>query len=197
LESNVIRSAFIVLVNNQMDNNLPDHKLVELGNKGIEEAMNILYYRYRDWVYGLAFRLCGNREDAQEILQEVFIYFFNKFPGFKMRSSLKTFLYPAVKNITINSIRKKRKIIPMDESFAQSIPDDSLNWDTELRKLSDYLEGFSKEEKELVLLRYYDGLRLGEIAEVFNVPIGTIKSRLNRLLARLREGIQKKGSSPN
>jgi RNA polymerase sigma factor (sigma-70 family) len=85
----------------------------------------------------------------------------------------------------------------MDESFAQSIPDDSLNWDTELRKLSDYLEGFSKEEKELVLLRYYDGLRLGEIAEVFNVPIGTIKSRLNRLLARLREGIQKKGSSPN
>jgi hypothetical protein len=49
-----------------MDNNLPDHKLVELGNKGIEEAMNILYYRYRDWVYGLAFRLCGNREDAQE-----------------------------------------------------------------------------------------------------------------------------------
>jgi RNA polymerase sigma-70 factor (ECF subfamily) len=174
---------------NEMDTNLPDQKLVELGNKGMEEAMNILYYRYREWVYGLAFRLCGNREDARDILQEVFIYFFNKFPGFEMRSSIKTFLYPVVKNITISNIRKKRKIIPLDESFSHSIPDDSLNWDTELRKLSDYLEGLSKEEKELVLLRFYDGLSLGEIAEVFNVPTGTIKSRLNRLLSRLREKI--------
>ena len=179
-----------------MDNNLPDHKLVELGNKGVEEAMNILYYRYRDWVYGLAFRFCGNREDAQEILQEVFIYFFNKFPEFKIRSSLKTFLYPVIKNITISNIRKKRKIIPLDESFAQSIPDDSLNWHAELRKLSDYLEEFSEEEKELVL-RFYDELQLAEIADIFNVPVGTIKSRLNRLLARLREKIQKKGSSTN
>jgi len=174
-----------------MNNNLPDNKLVKLGNKGVEEAMNILYYRYREWVYGLAFRLCGNREDAQEVLQEVFIYFFNKFPDFELRSSLKTFLYPVVKNTTISIIRKRRKIIPLDESYAKNIPDDSLNWDTELRKLSDHLEGFSKEEKELVLLRYYDGLRLAEIAEALDVPTGTIKSRLNRVLSRLRKKIDK------
>lgn len=174
-----------------MDNNLSDHKLIEQANKGVEEAMNTLYYRYREWVYGLAFRLCGNRDDAQDILQEVFIYFFNKFPGFEMQSSLKTFLYPAVKNITISNIRKKQKIVPLNEATAQNIPDDTINRAAEFRNLSEYLEGFSNEDKELVFLRYYDELKLIEIAEVFNVPVGTIKSRLNRLLSRLRKKIDK------
>ncbi|MBN1906634.1 MAG: sigma-70 family RNA polymerase sigma factor [Deltaproteobacteria bacterium] len=174
-----------------MDKHLPDIKLVELANKGEESAMNTLYFRYRDWVYGLAFRLCGDKEDAQEILQEVFIYFFNKFPGFELRSSLKTFLYPAIKNITISTIRKKRKVISLDDPAAQCIPDESLNWTEEFRNLSEYLKGFSKEDKELVCLRFYDELQLNEISEVFKVPVGTIKSRLNRLLARLREKVKK------
>lgn len=175
-----------------MDNNLPDIELVKLANKGDEEAMNTLYFRYREWVQGLAFRLCGDREDTLEILQEVFIYFFNKFPDFELRSSLKTFLYPVVKNTTISIVRKKRKIIPIDDSMAQSIPDESLNWTVEFRNLSEYLEEFSKEEKELLFLRYYDELRLNEIADVFKVPTGTIKSRLNRLLSRLREKLKKR-----
>lgn len=170
-----------------MDRNLSDNKLIKLANRGDEEAMNTLYFRYREWVYGLAFRLCGNREDAQEILQEVFMYFYNKFPGFELRSSLKTFLYPVVKNITISNIRKKRKIIHLDDSATQSIPDDTLNWAEEFRNLSDYLDGFSKEEKELVFLRYYDEMQLSEIADIFKVPVGTIKSRINRLLSRIRE----------
>ncbi len=174
-----------------MDKSLPDNRLVELANKGVEDAMNTLYYRYREWVYWLAFRLCGNKEDAQEILQEVFIYFINKFPGFELRSTLKTFLYPVVKNTTISIIRKKRKIISLEDSIVQSIPDESIDWDTEIRKLSEYMEDFSKEDKELVFLRYYDELQLAEIAEVFKVPVGTVKSRLNRLLARLREKIKK------
>lgn len=172
-----------------MDKNLPDKKLIELANKGVEEAMNILYCRYREWAYGLAFRICGNREDAQEVLQEVFIYFFNKFPGFELRSSLKTFLYPAVKNNCINIIRKKRKIIPMDDTTALNIPDESINWDTELRKLVEYLDGFSKEDRELLCLRYYDEMQLAEIADILNIPSGTVKSRLHRLLSRLREKI--------
>ena len=174
-----------------MYKNSPDNKLVEFANKGDEKAMTTLYFRYREWVYGLAFRLCGSREDAQEVLQEVFIYFFNKFPGFELRSTLKTFLYPVVKNTTISNIRKKRKVIPIDDSAVMNIPDDRLNWDAELRNLSEYMEGFSKEDKELVLLRFYDELQLIEISEIFNVPVGTIKSRLNRLLSRLREKMKK------
>jgi RNA polymerase sigma-70 factor (ECF subfamily) len=174
-----------------MDKSISDITLIKLANKGEDSAMTTLYYRYRDWVYGLAFRLCGDKEDAQEILQEVFIYFFNKFPGFELRSSLKTFLYPVVKNITISTIRKKRKVVSIDDPAAQGIPDESLNWTEEFRNLSEFLEGFSKEDKELVCLRFYDELQLVEISEIFKVPVGTIKSRLNRLLARLREKINK------
>ncbi|NLD37186.1 MAG: RNA polymerase sigma factor [Desulfatiglans sp.] len=174
-----------------MDKNLSDIELIKLANKGEESAMNTLYYRYREWVYGLAFRLCGNKEDALDVLQEVFIYFFNKFPGFELRSVLKTFLYPVVKNTAISQIRKKRKVVPLDESYAQSIPDESIDRDAGLRDLSEYMEGFSREDKELVFLRFYDELQLTEISEVFKVPVGTVKSRLNRLLGRLREKVNK------
>ncbi|MBN2418371.1 MAG: RNA polymerase sigma factor, partial [Deltaproteobacteria bacterium] len=98
-----------------MKKTLPDKNLIDLANKGDEKAMTTLYLRYREWVYGLAFRLCGNREDAQEVLQEVFIYFFNRIPGFELQSSLKTFLYPVVKNTTISHIRKRRKVISIDD----------------------------------------------------------------------------------
>ncbi len=174
-----------------MDKNLSDIELIKLANKGEESAMNTLYYRYRDWVYGLAIRLCGDKEDALDVLQEVFIYFFNKFPGFELRSALKTFLYPVVKNTAISQIRKKRKVVPLDESYAQSVPDETIDRDAGLRDLSEYLEGFSREDKELVFLRFYDELQLSEISEAFKVPVGTVKSRLNRLLARLREKVKK------
>ena len=49
-----------------MKKDLPDKELIELANKGDESAINTLYLRHREWVYGLAYRFCGNREDAQE-----------------------------------------------------------------------------------------------------------------------------------
>ncbi len=174
-----------------MKENLTDIELIKLANTGDEDSMTTLYYRYRDWVYGLAFRFCGNKEDAQEVLQEVFLYFFNKFPGFELRSALKTFLYPAVKNTSISIIRKKRKVISIDDSAALNIPDEAVDRAAEYSDLSHYLEGMTKDEKELVLLRFYDELKLNEIAEVIDVPLGTVKSRLNRLLARLKEKIKK------
>ena len=58
-----------------------DEELVMAANRGEAEAMEALYFRYRDWAYSLAWRFCGNREDALDVLQDTFAYFFNKLKG--------------------------------------------------------------------------------------------------------------------
>ena len=57
-----------------------DQELIELANKGDPNAFETLYYRYRDWVYRLAWRFTGNQQDALDVLQETFTYLLGKFP---------------------------------------------------------------------------------------------------------------------
>ena len=85
-----------------------DQQLIESINRGDSEAFEILYYRYRDWVYNLACRFTGNGTDSLDVLQETFTYLLNKFPGFRLRASMTTFLYPVVKHLAVNINRKKR-----------------------------------------------------------------------------------------
>ena len=163
--------------------------MVAAANRGEAEAMETLYFRYRDWAYSLAWRFCRNREDALDVLQDVFAYFFNKFPGFRLTSKLKTFLYPVIKNTSLILVRKHRRLVPLDESFAKSLSDERPHFELERKKLDEWLEGVDQQDRELVLLRFYDGFSLQEIGRILKIPLGTVKSRLHRALARLRENI--------
>lgn len=166
-----------------------DKRLVALANHGNREAMETLYFRHREYVFSLAFRFVENREDASDVLQEVFSYFFQKFPGFELKSKLTTFLYPVVKNKSIDLIRKRRKVVSLDGEQAESIPDESFDAAAEGVKLAEWLEGLPDWERELLFMRFYDGFKLAEIAEILNIPLGTLKSRLHRTLSRLQKNM--------
>src|SRR5258708_10557603 len=86
-----------------------DRELVAALNAGDPIAFEVLYHRYRDWVVGLGYRLTGDREIALDVLQETFLYFVQKFPGLQLTASLKTFLYPAVKHLSINDRRQSQR----------------------------------------------------------------------------------------
>src|SRR6266481_5367864 len=83
-----------------------DLELIAAMNGGDAAAFDSLYFRYRDWVVGLAHRLTGDSDSALDVLQETFLYFLRKFPGFRLTANLKTFLYPAVRNLSIAARRK-------------------------------------------------------------------------------------------
>src|SRR5436189_2340957 len=83
-----------------------DQELIAAVNDGDSNAFEALYYRYRDWVVSLAYRFTGDRELTLDVLQETFLYFVKKFPGFELTAQLKTFLYPAVRNLSIAARRK-------------------------------------------------------------------------------------------
>ncbi len=164
-----------------------DQELVEFINNGDSEAFEILYYRYRDWVYNLAWRFTGDRTDALDVLQETFIYLLGKFPGFELKASMTAFLYPAVKHLAINIGRKKRQS-QLDEDNSAEISTPISTESTENRyELAAVLNVLPQEQREVLLMRFVDDMSLQEIATALNIPIGTVKSRLYRALEALRQ----------
>src|SRR2546423_15536798 len=83
-----------------------DQQLIAAINCGDSAAFEVLYFRYRDWVVGLAHRIIGDSDAALDVMQETFLYFLRKFPGFKLTANFKTFLYPAVRNLAIAARQK-------------------------------------------------------------------------------------------
>ena len=163
-----------------------DLDLVAAINSGDVVAFEVLYLRYRDWVVGLARRFTGNDDLATDVLQETFLYVLKKFPGFALTSNFKTFLYPAVKNMAIAARNKARRYQSTDAEMArmESTPDPvESDCPDDLRQI---LKRLSQEHREVLLLRFVDGLDLAEIAQVMDIPLGTVKSRLHNALATLR-----------
>jgi RNA polymerase sigma-70 factor (ECF subfamily) len=164
-----------------------DQILIAAVNNGDEEAFAVLYYRHRDWVVNLAFRFTGDRDLALDVLQETFLYFAKKFPGFRLDANLKTFFYPAVRNLSIAARRKARRYQSTEEAQARIEEVAALApFEPGGQDLHSVLQALSHEHREVLLLRFVDGLSLAEIAESVAVPLGTVKSRIHNALENLR-----------
>ena len=164
-----------------------DQDLIAAVNAGDAKAFETLYFRYRDWVMSLAFRFTGDRDLALDILQETFLYFLKKFPGFRLTANLKTFLYPAVRNLSIAARRKTARFQSSEPELAEieQTPSPEVSGASK-SELEAALSSLSEEQREVLLLRFVDNLKLSEIAEAAEVPLGTVKSRLHNALHALR-----------
>ena len=168
---------------NQLDPR-SDLQLVADINAGDAAAFEVLYFRHRDWVVNLALRFTGSEDLALDVMQETFIYLLKKFPGFQLTAQLKTFLYPAVKHYSIAARRKTERYQSTEaeqEKLAGLAASDSLP-----DELSVVFADLSEEHREVLLLRFVDGLSLAEISEAMFIPLGTVKSRLHNALEILR-----------
>ena len=163
-----------------------DSELIELINKGDPEAFERLYYRYREWIYRLAWRITHNRADALDVLQETFTYLLGKFPGFELTSSMTTFLYPAVRHISITISSKKNRIKTDEDILNEQEAATSQETDLSRSELAAVLAILPNEQREVLLMRFVDDMSLQEIAAALNIPIGTVKSRLHNSLRTLR-----------
>ena len=162
-----------------------DQELIAAANAGDAGAFEALYFRYRDWVGNLAFRFTGERDLALDVLQETFLYFLRKFPGFVLTSQLKTFLYPAVRNLSIAAGEKARRTqgdMPMPENMEAATTSSVAS----ISDVDAVLSTLSPDHREVLLLRFVEGLTMPEIAEALGIPVGTVKSRIHNALARLR-----------
>ena len=164
-----------------------DLELIAAINNGDAAAFEALYFRHRDWVVGLAHRFTGDSDSALDVMQETFLYFLRKFPGFRLTASLKTFLYPAVRNLSIAARNKasRYQATATELERIEHTPASEVA-ETGIGDLAVVLAGLSEDHREVLLLRFVDGLSLGEIAQAAEIPLGTVKSRLHNALELLR-----------
>ena len=171
-------------MNNDPDNQT-DLQLVAAINVGDNDAFAVLYHRYRDWVVGLAFRFTGHHDDALDVMQETFAYLVRKFPGFELTAQMTTFLYPAVRNLSIASRKKRQRSTSHNKDldlFPATDAGDSLERDD----FTVMLSALSDAHREILLMRFVDDMTQPEIAEALDLPLGTVKSRLHHAVQSVK-----------
>ena len=144
-----------------------------------QDAITELLRRHESRVYGLAYRLLGNRPDALDVTQEVFITVLRKSRSFRFQSAFTTWLY----RLTINAIhdsRRKATRAPIPSENVSPESSDPIEESIERMAIADGLRQLPLDQRAAVVLRDLLGASYEEIAEATGVPVGTVKSRIAR-----------------
>lgn len=185
------RSAYAA---SNTDKDLALTELIQRTLAGDQDAFAIIFERYKNLVYRTAYLMLNESEAADETLQEVFFKVYRSLSSFQpSKASFTTWLYRITINNCLNQRRKKRfTFLPLewawrDNQHTQSLRDNRLEQDEEihlaLTRLSDKL-------RAVIVLRYYGELSYADIAESLDIPIGTVKSRLDLGLRTLRRDLE-------
>jgi len=182
-----------------------EQRLIRLGLKGNQAALEALFARHSGALYQSALKLLGNPEDAEDALQEGMLSAFKNLRRFEGRSKFSSWLTRIVINAALMRLRSQRAHqtvsadqplgeaeVTLAEQLADPAPDpERLYARKELRRLLDRnLTELSPDMRTAVLLRDIEGLSTQEAAEALGVPENTLKSRLHRARLQLAEQIQ-------
>lgn len=167
---------------------------------GDEVACAELVAAHQRMVYGLAFNLLGNRDDALDLSQDVFLRVFRTLSSFRGQSALRTWIYRIVVNQARNRQRWWRRRHRAEqvsledylrnfgdlEARQDILPDRLLASKETAAKIWQAMDRLSFEQRTALILREVDGLRYDEIAYSLDIAVGTVKSRLTRARQALR-----------
>lgn len=143
-------------------------------------AFGTLVEKYEKPVYNLAFRMTGSRCDAEDITQSVFIKAFEKLDSYDIAFRFFSWLYRIAVNETINFVKKKRRLEPIDQvSLTDENNPEKLVEQRELeRRVQDCLLRMDEHYRIVLILRHMQQLSYREISEALGIPEKTVKSRL-------------------
>ena len=171
----------------------------ESASAELERAFTEIVEQYSDLAYSVAFRMLRNAEDAEDAVQEAYISAYKSLPNFKGQSKLSTWLYRIVVNACLMKIRKDKS---RAKYLSEKAFDDALVYDwkndpeeaavnSELRSiLESGLDLLSPDLRAALVLRDIQGLSTEEAAEVLEISIASLKSRLHRARIQLRKHLE-------
>lgn len=174
--------------------------LISRARGGDREAFGALVEQYRDNVYRLAYRMCGNAYDADEAAQEAFVAAWRALPNFRGDAKFSTWLYRLTTNAAIDVMRREKRHQTVGDGEMIDLADDAdspqetVERTEQQEAVQKALATLSEEYREVLLLRYMEELDYAEIAEVLQLPSGTVKSRINRAKAALKTALLKSGN---
>jgi RNA polymerase sigma-70 factor (ECF subfamily) len=182
--------------------NIDDRRLITECVQGRTESFGQLVRRYQDRLHNAVYRVLDNAEDTADVVQEAFLNAYQSLNSFKGDSEFFTWLYRIAFNAAITLKRKRRSVLSFDwggeddgvhEPFDPSPfthPGEAIERSEEEARLQAALNRLSAEHRTVLILKDIEGQKYEEIAEILDVPIGTIRSRLHRARLELKDLLQ-------
>ncbi len=185
-----------------------ESELLKRSAKGDTEAFGKFVTHYEDAVYNLAYRMIGNREDAEDVAQDVFVKAFHRIRSFEGRSSFATWLYSIAVNESISERRRRQaaglrgKTLQMsslgsrdgeaayDPPGRDPEPDERLHANETRRQIERAIAELPDEYRVVVVLKDMEGLGYADVGRALGCSRGTVKSRLHRARLQLRQKLQ-------
>lgn len=173
-----------------------DVGLVERCRAGDEEAFEELVLRYQDRVFALVYRMTGDPDRVEDVAQEVFLRAFRALGSFRGGASFYTWLYRIAVNTSLNALRSRAKhretsleALDGTELGVDHVagPDEAAAQHQVVERVKEAIGQLDEQYRVIVYLRDMEEMSYQEIAEVVELPVGTVKSRLFRARQHLKE----------
>lgn len=181
-----------------------DKYYIEKVLAGNVNAFSCLVEAHKDKAFNLAFRICGNREEAEEIAQDAFFKAYKSLSDFRMKSSFATWLYRIVYNTAVSLVRtRKGKVLSLDEFPADAV-DFLSTAENEEEAAGEYknalinfaLQNLPEDERGLITLYYYNEMPADEISKITGINKTNLKVKLFRARQKMA-GIIRKAEMKN
>lgn len=179
--------------------NLADEELMALVREGEARAFEIVFDRHAGPAFSLAYRMCGRRATAEEVVQEAFLSLWRSGAGYDpVRGSVRAWVLGVVHNRAVDALRRHtardaRDVA--DDSFAErlaapELTDAEAARREESRRVRGALGELPAEQRQVIELAYFGGFSQSQIAEMLDAPLGTVKGRMRLALGKLRVSLE-------
>lgn len=186
---------------------IDEKELIRQAKKGDLKAYEDIIGLYEKRVFSTIYYMVKNDNDVEDIAQEVFIKIYKNLNNFKEESSLYTWIYRITVNVCIDELKKRKKVVYIDEKIDTKdgevelqLPDNSksptdIAEDNELKyRLEKCIKKLPESQRMMIILRDIKGFTYMEIAEIMKMNLGTVKSKINRARAALKELLEEDGT---
>lgn len=170
-----------------------DKELIQLARKGDQNAFRLLVERYQQQIRTTVIGMLGNVPEADDVAQSVFIRFFQSMDKFRGEAGLGTYLTRIAINLSLNELKRRQRSLKRFLSFSKpereiDIPDRSESPERMEKRdsISKALQALEPDFRTIAILRLVDGYSVKETAEMLQLPMGTVASRLARAQKKLK-----------
>lgn len=178
-----------------------DHELVAGALRGSQKAFREIVERHHSIAYAAVRAVLGNGDDIEDVVQDVFVKVFKGLHTFRGTSKLSTWIYRIARNEAINAAKRSGPDTDTVENLELPAPESERpDWRLRQVRIREVLDAalarLDAEERQAIELRYLGERSYEEIADILEIPLGTVKTHIHRGKLMLREILRKHGAMP-
>jgi RNA polymerase sigma-70 factor, ECF subfamily len=186
--------------------NQHDSRLIEATLAGDREAFGELVHTYQERLYNSLIHLLGNEHEAQDVTQDAFVQAFRRLDSFRGQSGFYTWIFRIARNLAISRLRRRRATSSLHHSDgtlreiegSDGAPHHPLESVETISRVRQALANLEEDQRTILVLREFEGMDYEAIAELLEIPVGTVRSRLHRARQQLKDELTALGmSTPN